>query len=182
LVIIGYSFAPTDFHTRRLFREAFAENDLEELIVVNPNAALVSVAKELTHFNRPVLTCRDLEEYVAVYGPHNVWNRRSQPWNGAPTWEPTVWALMENLPEDQTAPINFGTTSDNRTLGIAVRVGMLPVVGQFLVMPIMPIGGGFNRRAPGAWFRVVDMNEEHNMVILDPAIPSATDSIWRPGG
>lgn len=50
LVIIGYSFSPTDFRAKRLFLESFANNDLEELIVVNPNRSAVEKAEALCHF------------------------------------------------------------------------------------------------------------------------------------
>lgn len=67
LVVIGYSFAPTDFPIRKLFLEAFCENSLEELVVVNPDTSVVQTVKELSHFNKPVLVCRDLEEYLRLY-------------------------------------------------------------------------------------------------------------------
>lgn len=41
LVIGGYSFPPTDFHVRRLFREAFAKGRPDELIIINPNTEVV---------------------------------------------------------------------------------------------------------------------------------------------
>jgi hypothetical protein len=68
LVIGGYSFPPTDFATRKLFLEAFADQELEELIVINPDTSVVQTAKNLCHFRKPVLVCRDLTEYVARYG------------------------------------------------------------------------------------------------------------------
>lgn len=37
LIIIGYSFPPSDFLTKKIFLEAFSENTLKELIVVNPD-------------------------------------------------------------------------------------------------------------------------------------------------
>src|SRR5712692_7389748 len=49
LVIIGYSFSPTDFRTKRLFLEALASNDLEELIIVNRNSNVVEITRELCH-------------------------------------------------------------------------------------------------------------------------------------
>lgn len=67
LVVIGYSFAPTDFNIRKLFLEVFCESTLEELVVVNPDTSVVRTAKELSHFQKPVLACQDLEEYLMSY-------------------------------------------------------------------------------------------------------------------
>jgi hypothetical protein len=68
LVVAGYSFPAGDFHVRRLLREAFADNPLEELCVVNPDASVASVARDLCNFRRPVLVCRDLGEYLSRDG------------------------------------------------------------------------------------------------------------------
>lgn len=67
LVVIGYSFAPTDFYIRKLLLEAFCESPLEELVVVDPDTSVVRMVKELTHFGKPVVICRDLEEFLRVY-------------------------------------------------------------------------------------------------------------------
>lgn len=67
LVVIGYSFPPTDFLTKKMFLEAFSENDLEELIVINPDTSVVQKVKDLCHFNKPVIVCKDLEEYLRYY-------------------------------------------------------------------------------------------------------------------
>ena len=66
LIVIGYSFAPTDFYIRKLLLEAFCENPPSELIIVNPDTSVVQKVKELTHFGKPVLVCRDLEEYLRL--------------------------------------------------------------------------------------------------------------------
>ena len=66
LVVIGYSFAPIDFHIGKLFLEAFRENSLEELVVVNPDTSIIQTVKELSHFGKPVLVCGDLEEYLRL--------------------------------------------------------------------------------------------------------------------
>jgi len=83
LVIIGYSFPPTDFSTKRLFLEAFKDNSPQELVVVNPDMSVVPIVKELSHFDRPVVVCRDLEEYVALYArrtaAHSAASRRRFP-------------------------------------------------------------------------------------------------------
>lgn len=64
LVIAGYSFPPTDFHTRRLLLETFCDISLDELVVVNPDASVMQVAKRLCNFKKPVRACRDLKEFL----------------------------------------------------------------------------------------------------------------------
>lgn len=66
LVIGGYSFPPTDFATRKLFIETFADNSLDELIIINPDTSVVQLAKKLCHYHKPVLVCRDLKEFLAT--------------------------------------------------------------------------------------------------------------------
>jgi len=73
LVVIGYSFPPTDFSTRRLFLEAFKDSPPKELVVVNPDTCIVQIVKDLSHFVGPVTVCNDLKEYVGLYA------ERSQP-------------------------------------------------------------------------------------------------------
>lgn len=63
LVVIGYSFPPTDFHVRRLLLECFADHSLSELVVVNPDTSVIAVARDLTHFRGAVQTCSTLEEF-----------------------------------------------------------------------------------------------------------------------
>jgi len=64
LIVMGYSFPPTDFHVRRVLREAFADHALENLCVVNPDASVASVARDLCNYRKPVTVCRDLGEYL----------------------------------------------------------------------------------------------------------------------
>jgi len=64
LVIIGYSFPPTDFAIRKLLLESFANTELKELVVVNPDASVVRTVKELVHFTKPMLVCYDLDEFL----------------------------------------------------------------------------------------------------------------------
>jgi hypothetical protein len=64
LVVGGFSFAPTDFAIRRLFREAFADHSPGELVVINPDTSVVRLVKDLCHYQKPVLVCRDLGEFV----------------------------------------------------------------------------------------------------------------------
>jgi len=64
LIVIGYSFPPTDFMTKKLFLESFSDHHLEELIIVNPDTSVVRTVKELCHYSRPVIICRDVTEFV----------------------------------------------------------------------------------------------------------------------
>ena len=64
LVIGGYSFPPTDFHVRRLLREAFCEHHLEELCVINPDTSVVPRAKDMCNYQGSVLVCSNLEEFI----------------------------------------------------------------------------------------------------------------------
>jgi len=64
LVIIGYSFPPTDFAIRKLLLESFVNTELKELVVVNPDTSVVRSIKELVHFTKPVLVCYNLEEFL----------------------------------------------------------------------------------------------------------------------
>jgi hypothetical protein len=64
LVVIGYSFSPTDFSTKHLLIESLASNDLGELVVVNPNHNLVKVAKDLCNFNGGVVWFSSLDDYL----------------------------------------------------------------------------------------------------------------------
>ena len=67
LVVGGYSFPPTDLHTRKLFQEAFAEHSPEEIVVINPDTCVVRIVKDLCQFKKPVLVCSNLEEYNALH-------------------------------------------------------------------------------------------------------------------
>ena len=64
LVVGGYSFPPTDFHVRRLLREAFAERGPESLCIINPDSAVVHVAKDLCNFRGDVAISHSVEEFV----------------------------------------------------------------------------------------------------------------------
>lgn len=66
LVVIGYSFPPTDFQTKKLFLESFSESSVNELIVVNPNTSVVQRVKELCHFHRPISVCQNLDELLQI--------------------------------------------------------------------------------------------------------------------
>lgn len=64
LVVIGYSFPAADFHLRRLLRQAFAENTLDHLCIVNPDAGVASLARDLCNFRKPISVYRDIAEYL----------------------------------------------------------------------------------------------------------------------
>lgn len=70
LVVVGYSFAPTDFRTRRLFLEAFSDHSLESLVIVDPDSAIIETVRQLTHFTGAVVSCDDLP---ALYGLPASW-------------------------------------------------------------------------------------------------------------
>ena len=70
LIVGGYSFPPTDFHTRRLFLESFSDHSLEEIVIINPDTRIVQLVKDLCHFKKPVLVCRDLDEFTTSYTKH----------------------------------------------------------------------------------------------------------------
>lgn len=63
LIVVGYSFPPTDFLTKKMFLEAFSLNSLKELTIVNPSCEAVDIASNLCHFKRPTVF-QNLEEYV----------------------------------------------------------------------------------------------------------------------
>lgn len=68
LIIIGYSFPLTDFHTKKLFLEAFSKNgNIKEIIVVNPDSKVKDRVKEICHFEQ-VKGYNYLEEYLKLFG------------------------------------------------------------------------------------------------------------------
>ena len=67
LVVIGYSFSPSDFTTKQLFIESLVESSLKELVVINPNHDLVKVVKELCHFDGGVVWYSSLDEYLQTF-------------------------------------------------------------------------------------------------------------------
>ena len=70
LIVVGYSFPPTDFRTRRLFLEAFSDHVLEQLVVVNPDTSIAGVVRRLTRFDGPVTSCDNLS---SLYGLASSW-------------------------------------------------------------------------------------------------------------
>jgi hypothetical protein len=91
LVVVGYSFSPSDFTTKQLFFESFMSNSPKELVVVNPNHDLVKVVKELCHFEGGVVWFSSLEEYLQTFS--ELVTIESEP----------VTVLETNLPQD-TSP------------------------------------------------------------------------------
>jgi hypothetical protein len=67
LTIVGYSFPPTDFATKKLFLEAFADHQVEELTIVNPNGNVVETIKGLCHFPEPIV-CGNLPTFLGLKG------------------------------------------------------------------------------------------------------------------
>jgi hypothetical protein len=74
LIIIGYSFPPTDFLTKKMFLEAFSENTLKELIVVNPDDEAIKRSKNMCHFNTSPEKYQNLDAFVKGYEAHLDWN------------------------------------------------------------------------------------------------------------
>jgi hypothetical protein len=65
LVVIGYSFPPTDFATKRLCLEAFSDNQMNELIIVNPDDVVVQKVKNLCHFERTTQVFDKLDKFLS---------------------------------------------------------------------------------------------------------------------
>jgi hypothetical protein len=49
LIVIGYSFPPTDFEVRRLLLEGFRDQAFLRLVIINPNEEAINTPKQLTH-------------------------------------------------------------------------------------------------------------------------------------
>jgi hypothetical protein len=77
LVVIGYSFPGTDFHVEKMFREAFADHDLQRVVIVNPDRDVYDKVRALTHYRGGLVTFNDLASYVRSLGaetlPENLW-------------------------------------------------------------------------------------------------------------
>jgi hypothetical protein len=67
LVVIGYSFSPTDFSSKRLLIEALITNELEELVVVNPDHNVLKTVKEICHYNGGIKWYSKLEDYLNTF-------------------------------------------------------------------------------------------------------------------
>jgi hypothetical protein len=66
LIVVGYSFPPTDFRTRRLFLEAFSSHALTRLVVVNPDPTITKIASRLCHYSGQVETYNNLHSFYGV--------------------------------------------------------------------------------------------------------------------
>ncbi len=66
LVIVGYSFPPTDFNTKKLFLDAFAGETklLEDVIIVNPSSDSIQVVQRLTNIDSKAIRRLDFDEYL----------------------------------------------------------------------------------------------------------------------
>lgn len=77
LVVVGYSFPGTDFHVEKMFREAFADHELERIVVVNPDRSVDGKLRVLTHYRGGLVTFDDLASYVRALGattiPEDLW-------------------------------------------------------------------------------------------------------------
>jgi hypothetical protein len=91
LVVIGYSFSPSDFTTKRLFLESFMLDNLKELVVVDPNHDLVKIVKELCHFDGGLVWFSSLADYLKTFSKFVA--MESEP----------LKVLEENIPQD-TSP------------------------------------------------------------------------------
>jgi hypothetical protein len=109
LVIIGYSFSPSDFATKHLLIESFAANTLDELIVVNPNHDVVRISKDLCHFNGGVVWYSSLDDYLNSFS--GVVQIESKP----------LKIPEEEIPKD-TSPHDLYTKC--KTCGVEFRVGI----------------------------------------------------------
>jgi len=47
LILVGYSFPPTDFHVQKLFREAFVDRQPDVTVVVNPDERAATIVNTL---------------------------------------------------------------------------------------------------------------------------------------
>jgi hypothetical protein len=68
LIVIGYSFPRTDFHVEKMFREAFADHDLERVVIVNPDRDVDRKVRALTHYRGGLETFDDLRSYLKASG------------------------------------------------------------------------------------------------------------------
>jgi hypothetical protein len=66
LVVVGYSFPPSDFAVRRLFLEAFVDGPPDELVVINPERSKAETAASLCHFGKNPMVSSNLEEYLSL--------------------------------------------------------------------------------------------------------------------
>ncbi len=65
LIVIGYSFPPTDFHARHLLRQAFRSHPPQEVVIVNPDTTVVNEVLKLTHVEAAPSWHSTVEDYVS---------------------------------------------------------------------------------------------------------------------
>jgi hypothetical protein len=66
LIVVGYSFPPTDFRSKRLLLEAFADHSPREVVVVNPDTSVAGLVRRVTHFGGPIVSCDSLGQLYGV--------------------------------------------------------------------------------------------------------------------
>lgn len=65
LICGGYSFPPTDFHTKRLFLESFETVSPEQVVVINPDPEVAKTLANLCHVDiNNIKKYRNLDEYI----------------------------------------------------------------------------------------------------------------------
>jgi hypothetical protein len=64
LVIIGYSFPPTDFLIKFLFVDAFKESKLKDLILVNPDDTTIQRSENICRYDGRTLRFKNLSSYL----------------------------------------------------------------------------------------------------------------------
>jgi len=64
----------------KMLREAFADHDLERVVIVNPDRAVDARVRALTHYRGGLVTFDDLASYVRALGattlPEDLWPPR----------------------------------------------------------------------------------------------------------
>lgn len=74
LIIIGYSFPPTDSLTKKIFREAFSKNRLKELIVVSLDEEAINRAKKSAILILILKYSKTLDGFVKGYTRRLNWD------------------------------------------------------------------------------------------------------------
>ncbi|MDQ2685184.1 MAG: hypothetical protein M3Y25_05005, partial [Thermoproteota archaeon] len=64
LVIVGYSFSTTDFYSKKLLLETTSENNIEELIIINPDDEATNYTKNIVPSKKTQIF-NSLREYLA---------------------------------------------------------------------------------------------------------------------
>lgn len=64
LAIVGYSFPTTDFYSKKLLLETTSENNIEELIIINPDDEAINYTKNIVPSKKTQIFS-SLREYLA---------------------------------------------------------------------------------------------------------------------